>query len=489
MSGEEEEYVEEYAEEAEEEYVEEAPEEEYVEEAEEEYVEEAPEEEYADEYMEEGYGNAGNAGYGNGNKHGGRPYEENDAGYTEDIGGYNNGEVTEVSEQGYFERVGNSFAGICFGVILFFGAFPLLWWNEGRAVDMYKAINEGRNSIVPINAASIDSTNEGALVYLTGIAKANGNITDPDFGVDAREGTIMLNRNVELYQWEEKKETEKRKSTGGKETTVTKYVYGKTWSTSLIDTSTFKNTKYVNPTSMPYLAEPFTTDVTIGSFFLPTDLVSSMTTYEALDVTFTTDMLPSTNSLVQSLTERADNNGFYFSVTKNATASSGVKVGDTRVTYMASGGGQISIIAKQKGDTFEPFKASSGASLYRLSKGSVSSDEMFDNAAAENKLIAWLLRFLGMFIMSAGIGLILQPLSVAVDIIPCLGSCVGGAISCVATLIGVVLSLLVIAIAWVAQRPVFLGIAGAGVLLVGGLVVYRMMNKNERNSNNTKEID
>ena len=69
-------------------------------------------------------------------------------------------EYQEVEHEGYFEKLGSSFAGICIGIVLFFGAFPLLWWNEGRAVDYYQAIKEGRGSLVNINSNIIDSAND-----------------------------------------------------------------------------------------------------------------------------------------------------------------------------------------------------------------------------------------------------------------------------------------------------------------------------------------
>lgn len=400
-------------------------------------------------------------------------------------GGYGENGVTDVEHEGYFERLGNSCAGICFGVLLFFGAFPLLWWNEGRAVDMYKAINEGRNIYVPIDANKIDSANEGKLVYLTGFAEASVNITDDEFGVDALNGAIKLTRNVDVYQWVEKSTKETKKNYGGSTTTTTKYTYSKDWRNTLIDSTRFRDTNYVNPTSMPYMGEDFYSAVILGSFSLPESLIDSMVEYESLGMNYNTTMLPDTNTLAQTMTERADTTGFYFSKNPNATASSAAVVGDTRVSYMTAYGGEVSILAKQFGSTFEAYKASSGASLFRLETGIQSADSMFDNAASENKIIAWVLRIVGMICMSAGIGLILQPLSVAADLIPCLGSVVGGAISCVATLIGVVLSLIVIGIAWVAQRPMVLGIAVGGLVVVGGLVAYGLSTR----KNNGKDDD
>src|SRR5258705_13600702 len=45
-----------------------------------------------------------------------------------------NDRYVEVSRQGYFSRLANSFVGILIGFVLAIGAIPLLWWNEGHAV-------------------------------------------------------------------------------------------------------------------------------------------------------------------------------------------------------------------------------------------------------------------------------------------------------------------------------------------------------------------
>jgi len=384
------------------------------------------------------------------------------------------GVFQEDSHEGFGSRLGDSFGGICFGLVLFIGAFPLLWWNEGRAVDMYNAIDKGRDIYVPISGGdAVSAANEGLLVHITGLAYPTENITDPDFGVQ-ETNKIKLKRDVDMYQWKENKKTQKKKNIGGSTTTTTTYSYSKDWHSSLVDSSNFKKSGYDNPTYMPYLSQDFLSDVVLGNFTVPENMVDSMASYSdvSFDKAFDTNTIPSSNTLAQSMQEIADNTGFYFSNTTpnrfNAT------IGDTRVTYQTAGGGDVSILAKQSGNTFEPYftDPESDASLYRLEVGIVSAEQMFLNAEAENKALTWFLRVLGIGVMSSGIGLTMQPLAVAADIIPCFGSCVGGAISFVATLIGTVLSLIVIGIAWVANRPAFLYGSLGAMAAVLGLVFY-----------------
>jgi hypothetical protein len=71
----------------------------------------------------------------------------------------NNDVYQETEYSGFFSNLGDSFADIRIGLSLFIGAFSLLWWNEGRAVDDYQAIDEGRKIVVPITSASVDPIN------------------------------------------------------------------------------------------------------------------------------------------------------------------------------------------------------------------------------------------------------------------------------------------------------------------------------------------
>lgn len=389
--------------------------------------------------------------------------------------GYND-TYTEVTHEGYFEKLGNSFAGVCVGLIFFIGAFPLLWWNEGRAVDMYQAINEGRKVVVEVSSTYVDPMNEGKLVHLTGLAEPVQNLTDPNFGVEVTMKT-RLSRDVSMYQWTEQKSTRKEDKLGGGTTTITEYSYSKRWMNTLVDSSRFKRPSgHTNPSSMPYLSTDLFADVVLGAFSLPTDLVSRISgTETTLGVSFNASTIPPSNLLLQSKNATVYGEGFYFG-TPNSP-----QIGDTQVEYDSSSGGVVSVIAKQSGNTFVPYEAKSGASLYRLAMGTLPPEEMFDNAVDDNKTLAWILRFVGALVMIIGISTILSPLAVAADIIPCIGDCVGAAVGIVATLIGLFLSLIVIGIAWMAHRPVILGVAAGGTVLVG-LLVFNGFRKNSAKS-------
>ena len=113
---------------------------------------------------------------------------------------------TEVSEEGWFSRIGSSIKGILFGIIIFIVGFPLLFWNEGRAVRRAQTLAEGRGAVVSVASDKVDSANEGKLVHLTGMAQTDETLTDPEFKISA-EKAIRLKRQVQMFQWVEHEET------------------------------------------------------------------------------------------------------------------------------------------------------------------------------------------------------------------------------------------------------------------------------------------
>src|SRR5437763_1909546 len=50
--------------------------------------------------------------------------------------------MTTYEYQGYGSRLIESIKGVVFGVVLFVVSIPLLWWNEGRAVQTARSLRE-----------------------------------------------------------------------------------------------------------------------------------------------------------------------------------------------------------------------------------------------------------------------------------------------------------------------------------------------------------
>lgn len=104
--------------------------------------------------------------------------------------------VTVSSNQSWFSRLAQSAKSVLVGLLFFIASFPLLFWNEGRAVRTARSLAEGAGAVRSVAAEAIDSGNEGKLVHASGAVTADGPVVDADLGVEAQ--ALKLIRNVEI---------------------------------------------------------------------------------------------------------------------------------------------------------------------------------------------------------------------------------------------------------------------------------------------------
>ena len=355
-----------------------------------------------------------------------------------------NDSITEVTNQSWLSRLGGAFKGILFGILLIVAAFILLFWNEGRAVKRHKTLQEGAAAVVPVSADRVDPGHEGNLVHVSGRAETDETLTDDTFGVAAP--ALRLERRVEMYQWQEDKETKTEKKTGGGTRTTTTYSYDKEWSERPVDSSRFHSPSgHENPATMPWQSSETTADrVTVGAYRLSPGLVSAIDRWQELPVTGTDTLPPELRDRV-----RADDGGYY---TGDGSPSS-PRIGDVRVSFRVVEPTQVSIVSQQVGDSFRPYRAKAGGTVELLELGTVGPEEMFATAERQNTLLTWGLRLAGLLLMAFGFSRLLRPLVVFADVLPPVGSLVGAGVGFVSFLLAAVISLLTIAVAWVVYRP------------------------------------
>ena len=367
---------------------------------------------------------------------------------------------SEITGQSWFGRLGDSIMGVLIGVLLFAVSFPLLWWNEGRAVKTAKGLSELGGSVISVSADKVDPAMEKKPVHVTGRATTDENVTDSLFPISAK--AIKLVRHAEIYEWKEDSHAETRKKFGGGTETVTTYDYKTGWHPEIIDSQHFKQPEgHANPEKMRFLKEEKAAQlVKIGAFRLPPDLISQMKE---------NDSLPFTPEDVQKLPAEIksqaflDANVLYIGHRADKPADpQNPQVGDLRISFAAVRPATVSTIAQQLGDTFEPWTSRNGERIERLMSGEVSAQNMVGQMETENTQLTWILRLVGFLLMAFGIGLAMNPLSVFADVIPFLGGLMGAGIALFAAVIAAGLSLTTIALAWIAYRPLF----GIGLLVI-----------------------
>jgi hypothetical protein len=374
---------------------------------------------------------------------------------------------TEYSSQGWLSRLGSSIKGVLLGLLLCVAACPIHFFNEGRAVETAEALAEGAAVVVAVDASRLDPAHEGALVHLSGQSEADGPVIDRAFGVSG-DG-IRLDRAVEMFQWVETSTTTERKRAGGKVDKETTWTYDRQWAPTVASSSSFHVPEgHQNPGSLPFGSESFAARrVTVGGFQLGPGLVRQIRGGEP--VVPDKSVLGALDPELIKRT-RIHDGGLY--VGKNPQDP---KVGDVRVHWELTPPSLVSVIAQQTGTGLGPYTTENGRSLQLLSMGAVSAEAMFAQGERDNAMLTWLLRGVGFLALFIGLGLIFKPLVVVADVVPLIGNLVGMGTGLASFFVAAPVTLALIAISWIAHRPV-LGVAllvGAALLVAGGVKLSR----------------
>jgi hypothetical protein len=303
---------------------------------------------------------------------------------------------------------------------------------------------------VEAGAASPSPSNNGKLVHVVGTASASNAISDPDLNISFNK-QVTVERHAEMYQWREKKDEETHDKLGGGQETVTTYSYSRAWSDSPIDSSEFRHPEgHENPEMAVRDARYAADDAKLGGY----DLDS--TTLGLIDLS--TDLRPSVpDGWVQSGAQLYKGD------------SAAPKVGDMRVSYKGlPDGTKISVLAQQSNSGFAPFATSNGYKLQMAETGDQPIANMIAEKRSEESMLTWILRVVGFVMVFAGFAMFLGPISTFASIIPFLGSIARGAVGLAAFVAAVPVTLIVIALAWIAFRPLI----GIGLLVVAGGLFY-----------------
>ena len=430
----------------------------------------------------------------------------------------------ETKTTGYGTRMGRSFKSIGSSFILFCAATVLLWWNEGNAVKTEKMLNEAEGAYVDMeNPNKKDASLDGELVCATALATTEDSLSDTQFGIGAK--AISLQRKVEYYQWTEHAQESSEDKLGGKEVTTTTYTYTKEWTSEPIQSSEFKDPAYQQKNMVLTTFDDsdwWAENVSFGAYKLNESLVRRISSEEPLELAISNDLLqdldkqtqtayerfhgpatpktPSTNPLpsatvpdsvkvtndsariandsikavTDSLMAHAENqvslqyvhqagNMLYIGLVPGAP-----EVGDVRVTWTQIVPAKVTIISQVDGDTFKPYKAKNGKRFQTLVMGKKDAADIFESAHNSNTFWLWTLRIIGILLVIAGLKGIFGILETLFKVVPFLAGIVGWGIGLVCTVVGIVWSLIIIALAWLFYRPLL----GITLLVVAGFLIW-----------------
>ena len=378
------------------------------------------------------------------------------------------GSFNTTTRQSWGSRLSQSLGGVLVGGALGIGAVVLLFWNEGRAVDRATTLALGANRVISVSADRVDPANDGELVHVSGVTTISGSLRDPLFGID--QPAIRLQRQVEMYQWVEERESKTREKLGGGTETVTTYRYEKKWSDRLQDSDDFQDASaHRNPKSIPLEQAEWSADsVRLGAFRLNPAQVAELGPTQSLSLAG----LSWPGKVVDKpVIARGDH--LFLGKTPDEP-----RVGDLRVRFEWVAPGDVSVVAAQQGDSFTALVTPSGE-LALLENARVDAQAMFATARHNNTMLTWLLRGVGLLLLFIGWKLVLNPLRTFAAVVPFFARIVDFGTGVVAIAVTLVIGLSTIALAWMVARPLLSVALLAGTLaLVFGLLRRRGASTN-----------
>ena len=388
----------------------------------------------------------------------------------------------ETVTTSYGTQVKQSFKKIATGFTLFLSATAMLWWNEGNSVKTADMLEEAQGVCVEMeNPNKKDASLEGQLVCGTAMTATTDLLTDKDFGFSVN--AISMKRSVEYYQWDEKRTEETKQKLDGSEKKVVTYDYNLKWSSSPIGSKHFKeHSTHVNVVLAEFEDdEQWAEHVSFGAYNLNNSLIHSINAYEPLRPDMSDDMLRVLDKTIQASYERhytkkegLNSNDYNFVHVSDGQLYLGLdpndsKVGDVRINFeKVAPASEVTVVAVVDGDGFKPFKAKNGYTLEKLVMGRKDMNQFFENEQETNTFNTWAYRILGIVMVIGALKLIFGFVVTLTRIVPFLSTIVGWGVGVICTVLGVVWSLLVIAVAWLFYRP----IVGIALLAIAGILVW-----------------
>jgi hypothetical protein len=365
-------------------------------------------------------------------------------------------QYTEVTTEGWLQRLGGSLIAALIGLILVPVSIFLLYWNEGRAVDAVRALDRGASTIVEISASPVDPQANGKLVHVSGTMQPGTAARDPVFGV-AGDGLLRLSRSVEMYQWKEETHSQSQQSVGGSKTTETTYSYTHVWSAQPIASVNFKvRDGHQNPPMDPRSATFDGRGVKLGAYRVDPSLLDKVAAFTPLHAQ---SAAPSGYQAV--------GDGFYRGLDPSQPA-----IGDMRIGFTAVPAQTVSVAAAESGGVLTAYRDTNGYTIALAEPGVVTASGLFHDELESEGRLTWILRAVGFVLMLIGFVCISRPLTMLFAILPFLESLIEAGAFMVAVTLAVPITLLTIAIAWIVHRPLI-----GGGLLVAAVVAMLLLRQ------------
>ena len=256
-----------------------------------------------------------------------------------------------------------------------------------------------------------------------------------------------------MYQWVESKKTTSKRNSGGGVTKTTTYTYTKKWDKFEHNSDNFKKTQYKNPKFNFRSKHIGAQTAKLGNFNITETQALKMTNFTKFD-----QSIPAKGfKIVDGVYYKSDN-------------PSNPNIGDLKITYYKiPSGAEVSIVGQQNNDNTIGRMPTNVGSIYVQYDGIFTHDEILDKFQQHNTILSFGIRILGFLVMLFGLNLLLSPIKAVARFIPYLDEIIGFISGIILAVVALGLSLITIAIAWFAYRPILSLIL---LIIIGGLTYF-----------------
>lgn len=229
------------------------------------------------------------------------------------------------------------------------------------------------NEVTFAKSDIVSTGNQGKLVAVSDKVEASGNLTDKYFGISKK--TYKLKRVVEMYQYKLNEDTNE---------------YLKVWNEEVIDSSSY-DANHKNPDSKAFTSEEyFENNLSLGAFALTDKLVN--------DIDYDTVLGP--DEISSLYTGQYTLTGEYIT---NTADMDNPKIGDFRISYKYAKDKTVTVIAKQNGNSFEPFYSDNKKEVYSLEEGELSAADFTTSTTGFEFNVNFIISLIGIAFVCFGV--------------------------------------------------------------------------------------
>jgi hypothetical protein len=427
--------------------------------------------------------------------------------------GYHSSGEEIIDQHSYWDRLKKSKSDVLVGVILLIFIPFFLWMIERQVVRYQLLISRCQSATREVHDPFvIKSSYQGRPILVKGLTaideSSHGVVRDSELGYQPDGGVVRLRRTVEMYQWVEQVQEDDDQ---------TRYSYDKGWYEEEIDSESFRDSSYHNPSRQPHISSltKSAEAVYLGAYLLSSAQVERLQEWKPCPIPAIPSSTYSSYHHLFPRIERSSSTkegGYVDYLLFNGGTLHSPEIGTVRVSYqLISAGNPITTVGVQTSNTFRPFyfsdavqpsssasscccpSSSSSTHAYRsidededdalssasccvcfsllqllsslLSRGIIGSEvllleerltdlrSLFRDEKRALLCRLFLVRLVSYLLLAMGVYLIVKPVATLLSFIPFFGSLLATALWLVSLLVGFTGGILLSSCAWVAYRP------------------------------------